>query len=105
MLPLMRHWHWLTVEQRNRITDAVPRKLAINAWRSDLGTSWRAVAVHAEFLRNMITGASQADGAGPTSNPVPALSSGSGHSDDICGCTVLFTRIKARQPQQRHFLC
>jgi hypothetical protein len=44
MLPLMRHWHWLTVEQRNRITDAVPRTLAINAWRSDLGTSWRAVA-------------------------------------------------------------
>jgi hypothetical protein len=42
---------------------------------------------------------------GPTSNPVPALSSGSGHGDDICGCTVLFTRIKARQPQQRHFLC
>ena len=44
MLPLMRGWHWLTVEQRNRITDAVPRTLAINAWRSDLGTSWRAVA-------------------------------------------------------------
>jgi hypothetical protein len=44
MLPLTRGWRWLTVEQRNRIADAVPRTLAMNAWRSDLGTSWRASA-------------------------------------------------------------
>jgi hypothetical protein len=44
MLPLMRGWRWLTVDQRNRIADVVPRTLAMNAWRSDLGTSWRAAA-------------------------------------------------------------
>lgn len=43
MIPLMRAWDWLSVEQCDRIADIVPRALAINAWRSDLGISWRAV--------------------------------------------------------------
>ena len=43
MIPLIRGWHWLGVEQRDRITEAVPRTLAANAWRSNTGTSWRAV--------------------------------------------------------------
>lgn len=46
MIPLMRAWDWLTAEQRGRIADRVPRTLAMNAWRSDLGTSWRAVVGH-----------------------------------------------------------
>jgi len=43
MIPLMRAWDWLSVEQCDRIADIVPKTLAINAWRSDLGISWRAV--------------------------------------------------------------
>jgi hypothetical protein len=46
MIPLLRGWDWLGVEQRDRITEAVPRTLAANAWRSNTGTSWRAVAGH-----------------------------------------------------------
>jgi hypothetical protein len=43
MIPLIRGWDWLSVEQRDRIADIVPRTLSMNAWRSDLGASWRAV--------------------------------------------------------------
>jgi hypothetical protein len=46
MIPLLRAWDWLSVEQRDRIADAVPRTLAANAWRSNTGISWRAVAGH-----------------------------------------------------------
>ena len=42
MIPLMRGWHYLTAEQRVRIADVVPRTVARNAWRSELGASWRA---------------------------------------------------------------
>jgi Lanthionine synthetase C-like protein len=44
LIPLIHGWKWLSVEQRNRISEAVPRTLAKNAWRSDVGTSWRATA-------------------------------------------------------------
>lgn len=44
LIPLMHGWNWLSVEQRNRIMEVVPRTLAKNAWRSDFGTSWRASA-------------------------------------------------------------
>jgi hypothetical protein len=48
MIPLLRGWHWLSVEQRDRIADAVPRTLAMNVWRSDLGASWRGTAARGE---------------------------------------------------------
>lgn len=44
MIPLLRGWDWLTAGQRDRVADAVPRTLAANAWRSELGASWRPTA-------------------------------------------------------------
>jgi Lanthionine synthetase C-like protein len=44
MIPLIRGWHWLTEDQRARIAEAVPRTLAANAWRSELGANWGAIA-------------------------------------------------------------
>jgi Lanthionine synthetase C-like protein len=44
MIALMRGWEWLTEDQRARVAGAVPRTLAANAWRSELGASWRSVA-------------------------------------------------------------
>jgi hypothetical protein len=41
MLPLLRGWDWLTEAQRSRVTDAIPRTLSRNAWRTESGTSWR----------------------------------------------------------------
>jgi hypothetical protein len=46
MLPLLRGWDWLTENQRARIIDTVPRTLSKNAWRTDVGTSWRATVGH-----------------------------------------------------------
>ena len=43
MIALMRGWEWLTDDQRARIAEAVPRTLTANAWRSELGASWRGV--------------------------------------------------------------
>jgi Lanthionine synthetase C-like protein len=42
MVAFLRGWDWLTESQRARIADAVPRTLGKNAWRTDVGTSWRA---------------------------------------------------------------
>jgi lanthionine synthetase-like protein len=42
MIPLMRAWDWLTESQRARIAEAVPLALSKNAWRTDIGSSWRA---------------------------------------------------------------
>ena len=44
MIPLIRGWHWLTDDQRARIAEAVPRTLAADAWRSELGANWGAIA-------------------------------------------------------------
>jgi hypothetical protein len=44
MIALMRGWEWLTDDQRARIASAVPATMAANAWRSESGASWRAVA-------------------------------------------------------------
>jgi Lanthionine synthetase C-like protein len=44
MIALMRGWEWLTDDQRARIAETVPRTLRTNAWRSELGASWHAVA-------------------------------------------------------------
>jgi hypothetical protein len=46
MIPLLRGWDWLNEGQRARVIDAVPRTLIMNAWRTDVGTSWRAVVAH-----------------------------------------------------------
>jgi hypothetical protein len=46
MIPLMRGWEWLTESQRARIVDAVPRTLSKNAWRTDVGASWRGTVGH-----------------------------------------------------------
>jgi hypothetical protein len=46
MVPLLRGWDWLTDHQRARIADAVPRTLSKNAWRTDVGTSWRGTVAH-----------------------------------------------------------
>jgi len=51
MIALMRAWEWLTEDQRARVAGAVPRTLAANAWRSELGTSWRSVADREEAPR------------------------------------------------------
>jgi len=44
MIALLRGWEWLTDDQRARVAAAIPRTLAANAWRSELGASWHAVA-------------------------------------------------------------
>src|SRR5262252_4676694 len=44
MIALMRGWQWLTDDQRARIAEAVPRTLTANAWRSEVGASWGAIA-------------------------------------------------------------
>jgi len=43
MLALMRGWDWLTVDQRARIAEAVPRTLVANAQRSEHGATWSGV--------------------------------------------------------------
>jgi len=48
MIALMLGWGWLNDAQRARIADAVPRTLTANAWRSEHGVSWRAVAADRE---------------------------------------------------------
>ena len=45
MIPLMRGWDWLADDQRARVAAAVPHTLAANAWRSELGATWHAIAV------------------------------------------------------------
>jgi hypothetical protein len=44
MIPLLRGWDWLDDSERARVTDAVPRTLAANAVRSELGAQWRPIA-------------------------------------------------------------
>jgi hypothetical protein len=44
MIPLLRSWKWLTDGQRQRVSDATGRTLTANAWRSEQGVSWQAVA-------------------------------------------------------------
>jgi hypothetical protein len=41
-IPLLRGWDWLTPAQQARVSDLVPKALAVNAWRSDVGTTWSA---------------------------------------------------------------
>ncbi|MBR0754107.1 LanC-like protein [Bradyrhizobium jicamae] len=40
VIPLLRGWDWLTPAQQAQVADLVPKALAANAWRSDVGTTW-----------------------------------------------------------------
>jgi lantibiotic modifying enzyme len=44
MLPLLRGWDWLEAEERERVAAALSRTLAANAWESEQGVNWPAVA-------------------------------------------------------------
>jgi hypothetical protein len=40
VIPLLRGWDWLTPAQQAQVADFVPKTLAANAWRSEVGTTW-----------------------------------------------------------------
>lgn len=40
VIPLLRGWDWLTLAQQAHVTEFVPKTLAANAWRSEVGTTW-----------------------------------------------------------------
>jgi Lanthionine synthetase C-like protein len=42
VIPLLRGWDWLTAAQQAQVAEFVPKTLAANAWRSELGTTWGA---------------------------------------------------------------
>lgn len=42
VIPLLRGWNWLTPAQQAQVAEFVPKTLAANAWRSDVGTTWGA---------------------------------------------------------------
>src|SRR6266850_4672270 len=42
VIPLLRGWDWLTPAQRMRVAEFVPKTLAANAWRSEVGANWGA---------------------------------------------------------------
>jgi hypothetical protein len=64
MIPLIHGWHWLSAEQRSRITDAVPRTLSANVRRSNMGASWRAIVGH-DGAPGMVTTFADAPFASP----------------------------------------
>jgi hypothetical protein len=41
-IPLLRGWDWLTPQQQTQVAEFVPKTLAANAWRSEVGTTWGA---------------------------------------------------------------
>jgi hypothetical protein len=40
VIPLLRGWNWLTPAQQAQVVEFVPKALAANAWRYDIGTTW-----------------------------------------------------------------
>jgi hypothetical protein len=42
VIPLLRGWDWLTPAQQTKVAEFVPKALAANAWRSEVGTTWGA---------------------------------------------------------------
>ncbi|HEX9168830.1 MAG TPA: LanC-like protein [Roseiarcus sp.] len=40
VIPLLRRWDWLTASQQAQVAEFVPKTLAANAWRSEIGTTW-----------------------------------------------------------------
>jgi hypothetical protein len=41
-IPLLRGWNWLEPAQQAQVAEFVPKTLAANAWRSEVGTTWGA---------------------------------------------------------------
>jgi hypothetical protein len=41
-IPLLHGWDWLTPTQQAQVAEFVPKTLAANAWRSEIGTTWAA---------------------------------------------------------------
>ena len=39
VIPLLRGWDWLTPAQQAQVAEFVPKTLAANAWRSEVGTN------------------------------------------------------------------
>jgi hypothetical protein len=42
VIPLLRGWSWLTPPQQAQVAEFVPKTLAANAWRSEIGATWAA---------------------------------------------------------------
>ena len=42
VIPLLRGWDWLTPTQQAQVAEFVPKTLAANAWRSEVGANWGA---------------------------------------------------------------
>jgi len=42
VIPLLRGWNWLRPAQQAQVAEFVPKTLAANAWRSEVGTNWGA---------------------------------------------------------------
>jgi hypothetical protein len=40
VIPVLRGWDWLTPAQQAHVVEFVPRALAANAWRYEIGTTW-----------------------------------------------------------------
>jgi hypothetical protein len=74
VIPLLRGWDWLTPAQRAEVADFVPKTLAANAWRSELGTTWgprskredwRRICQHCHGAPGMVTTFADAPFASP----------------------------------------
>jgi hypothetical protein len=42
VISLLRGWNWLSPSQQAQVAEFVPKTLAANAWRSEVGTNWGA---------------------------------------------------------------
>ena len=42
VIPLLRGWNWLRPAPQGQVAEFVPKTLAANAWRSEVGTNWGA---------------------------------------------------------------
>jgi len=64
VIPLLRGWDWLTPAQQAQVAEFVPKTLAANAWRSEIGTTWgprskreqwRRICQHCHGAPGMVT--------------------------------------------------
>lgn len=51
VIPLLRGWDWLTRAQQAQVAEFVPKTLAANAWRFDVGTTWGPRSKRENWLR------------------------------------------------------
>ena len=74
VIPLLRGWDWLTPAQQAQVADFVPKTLAANAWRSEVGTTWgprskredwRRICQHCHGAPGMVTTFADAPFASP----------------------------------------